>query len=477
MTFPTRTGLGEILRLALPIIASMASFTVMGFVDTWMVALVGTAEVAAAMPGGIMAFTITALPLGMTRCVSTFAAQAVGRGEPHEGAAYAWQGMYFGCVVGVACAVLWPVAPTFFSLFDHEAEVVVLEGDYFRVRLWGIGLSVIIGALSGFFYGIHRPTISLIGVLTANFTNVVLNYVFIFGNWGAPRLGLTGAALAMVLSFVTQILVLLGVFLSSAYQIQFSTRLTWRPDWTRMRQLIHIGWPAGLQGAIDVLGWGLLIIMIVGRFGKEHLAASNIAIQYMMISFMPALGLSQALSALVGRYIGEGQLETAVQRVYETLWVCLIYVGLIGGFFFVFRFVLISVFTTEPLVIQVGANILLCAVAFQLFDGLGITFFGALRGAGDTHWPAGFTLVVLGLVFTPLSLGSVAYTNFESLGPWLAGTVNVIFLGLGFWWRFRQGNWREINIFATPQAGREGALEHREQGMVQEPPLVSSTEA
>ncbi len=451
MTFPTRAGLREILGLASPIIASMASFTVMGFVDTWMVSLVGTAEVAAAMPGGVMAFTITALPLGMTRCVSTFAAQAIGRGDPRSGAAFAWQGIYFGLIVGMACLLLLPFAAIFFSLFGHEPEVVLLEVDYFRVRVWGIGLSVIIGALSGFFYGIHRPRISLIGVLTANVTNVVLNYVFIFGNWGAPRLGLAGAGLAMVLSFVVQIGVLLSFFLSASYCTEFSTRTAWRPDWTRMRQLLHIGWPAGAQSAIDVLGWGLLIIMLVGRFGKEHLAASNIAIQYMMISFMPAMGLSQALSALVGRYIGEGKLETAVQRVFETLFLCLVYVGLMGVFFFIFRFSLIAVFSTEPLVIQLGANILLCAVAFQLFDGLGITFFGALRGAGDTHWPAGLTVFVLIAVFTPLSLGSVAYTNLESLGPWLAGTVNVILLGLGFWWRFAQGTWREIDIFAMQE--------------------------
>lgn len=475
MTLPTLSGLREILRLALPIIASMASFTVMGFVDTWMVALVGTAEVAAAMPGGVIAFTLTALPLGITRCVNTFAAQAFGRDEPDEAAAYAWQGIYFGALVGLACAVFWPLAPGFFSLFGHEPEVLVLEVAYFRVRLWGIGLSVMIGALSGFFYGIHRPGIALVGVLTANCTNVVLNYVFIFGNWGAPRLGLTGAGLAMVLSFVVQLGVLLGVFLSSRYRAEFSTRLRWALDWSRARRLLHIGWPAGVQGAIDILGWGLLIVMIVGQFGKEHLAASNIAVQYMMISFMPALGLSQALSALVGRYIGRGEWETAVRRVYETLCICLVYMGLMGVFFFVFRFSLIGVFSTDPLVIQLGANILLCAVAFQLFDGLGMTFFGALRGAGDTHWPAGFTLAVLFLVFAPLSLGSVAYTNLESLGPWLAGTANVIILGLGFCWRFCQDHWRQIDIFATPGSAENTEAE-KAPGAMRESPLVGSPE-
>ena len=80
--------------------------------------------------------------------------RAFGRDEPDEAAAYAWQGIYFGALVGLACAVFWPLAPGFFSLFGHEPEVLVLEVAYFRVRLWGIGLSVMIGALSGFFYGI-----------------------------------------------------------------------------------------------------------------------------------------------------------------------------------------------------------------------------------------------------------------------------------------------------------------------------------
>jgi MATE family multidrug resistance protein len=84
-------------------------------------------------------------------------------------------------------------------------------------------------------------------------------------------------------------------------------------------QLVRIGWPIGVQQSLDVLSWGVLIILMVGRFGKEQLAASNIAIQYMTISFLPGIGLGQALTALVGRYIGEGNSETAVQRVYEGL--------------------------------------------------------------------------------------------------------------------------------------------------------------
>jgi MATE family multidrug resistance protein len=451
MTFPSQAGLREILHLALPIIASMASYTMMGFIGTWLVALVGTAEVAAAMPAGLVAYALTALPLGITQCVSTFTAQALGRGAPREGAAFAWQGLYLSLAVGIASFGLWPVAPEFFALFDHEPEVVVLEVTYFRIRLWGIGLAVFVGALNGFFYGIHRPLIPLVAMVAANIVNVLFASVLIFGKLGFPALGLAGAALAFVLGFIVQVLMLFGAFLSRPCHEAFTTRSTWRLAWLRMRQLVHIGWPAGVQSAMDVLGWGVLIVLLVGRFGKEQSAASNIAIQYMTISFMPAFGLSQALTAIVGRYIGEGRRELVIQRTYEAFFLATVYMALMGIVYFLLRAPLMAFFTTDPAVIQIGGTILLCAAVFQIFDGMGITFAGALRGAGDTHWIAGITMLLLLGVFAPLSLGSVAWTNLESLGPWLAGTANVILLGLGLWWRFAQGKWQTINIFATKE--------------------------
>ncbi len=462
MRFPSRAGLREILHLALPIIVSMASATMRGFIDTWMVALVGTTEVAAAMPAGIIAYTLTAFPLGIAQCVSTFTAQALGRGTPEEGSAFAWQGLYLSVAVGIACFTLWPAAPGFFSLFGHEPEVVVLEVIYFRIRLWAVGIAVAVGALNGFFYGIHRPLIPLIAMVVDNVVNVLLCYVLIFGKLGAPALGLTGAALAFVLSYIVQVAVLLWAFLSHVVHEQFATRTAWQWAWLRFRQLVHIGWPAGMQSAVDVLGWGVLIVLMVGRFGKEQLAASNITIQYMTISFMPGIGLAQALTALVGRYIGEGRVELAVQRVHETLFLALSYMALMAVLYWTCRAPFIAFFNTDPVVIRAGSNILLCAAIFQVFDGMGYTFAGALRGAGDTHWTAGITVALLLTVFAPLSLGSVMFTDLQSLGPWLAGSVYVILLGLSLWWRFAQGKWREIDIFAAEEKKKTVVIRSQE---------------
>ena len=193
----------------------------------------------------------------------------------------------------------------------------------------------------------------------------------------------------------------------------------------------------------------MLIVLLVGRFGKEQLAASNIAIQYMTISFMPGIGLAQALTALVGRYIGEGKIEIAVQRVYEGLFLALSYMMLMGVMYLTLRGPFMAFFNTDPEVIQAGKNILLCVAVFQLFDALNFTFAGALRGAGDTHWTAGLIVVLSLFLLAPLSLGAVMYTNLESLGPWIAGTIYSIVLGLALWWRFARGKWREIDIFAA----------------------------
>ena len=470
MRLPSRTGLREILHLALPIIASMASATIASFVDTWIIALIGTDEVAAGMPAGVMSYTLTALPLGIAQCVSTFTAQAFGRGSPQEGAAYTWQGLYLSLIVGICCFALWPVAPLFFSQFGHEPEIVALEVAYFQVRLWGIGLGVAVGALNGFFYGLHRPAVPLVAMIADNIANVVLCYLLVFGKFGLPALGFVGAAWAFVLSFVVQFAILLGAFLSTACHTEFATRSTWRLSWSRFRQLVRIGWPAGMQQALDVLSWGVLIILMVGRFGREQLAASNIAIQYTTIAFLPGIGLGQALTALVGKYLGEKNIGVAVQRVYEGLFLAMTYMTFMGLLYFLFPAALLSVFTSDPAVIHAGGTIFLCVAFFQLFDAMNVTFAGALRGAGDTHGVAWITVALLLTVFAPLSLAAVAYTNLESLGPWLAGTIYTVLLGLSLWRRFARGKWQEIDIFAAGRSKNSEELKINSEEL----PIVNS---
>ena len=313
-----------------------------------------------------------------------------------------------------------------------------------------MGIGIAIGALNGFFYGIHRPSVPLVAMIADNVANVVLCYGLVFGVFGLPALRVCWGGLGVCPVVYRPVCHLTwGRFSRRRVTPSLRPAVLWQLSWSRFRQFVRIGWPAGVQQALDVLSWGVLIILMVGRFGREQLAASNIAIQYTTIAFLPGIGLGQALTALVGKYIGEKKPDMAVQRVYEGLFLAMTYMTFVGLLYFLFPAPLLSVFTSDPEVIRAGSTIFLCVAFFQLFDAMNVTFAGALRGAGDTHGVAWITVALLVTVFAPLSLSAVAYTNLESLGPWLAGTIYTVFLGLSLWRRFARGKWQGIDIFAT----------------------------
>ena len=152
---------------------------------------------------------------------------------------------------------------------------------------------------------------------------------------------------------------------------------------------------------------------------------------------MPTLGLGQALTALVGRYIGEGKPELAVQRVYEAFFLAMSYMALMGHVLRpCFESLSWAFFSQDPTVIQVGSSLLICAALLQVFDSMGITFAGALRGAGDTHWDCRFDDYAFGLRLHAAQPGFRALDQSRIPRTVAAGTINVSLFGFGLWWRF-----------------------------------------
>lgn len=430
-----------------PIIAAMSSSTIMQFVDFYMVAQWGKDETAAIYPAGIAVFALTSFLMGLARCTSTFVAQSFGRDEHRECGAYAWQGLYIAAVAGLVALAFRPLAPGLFRLMGHEPELQVLEVTYFRIVILTIGLVTANVTIASFFQAISSPVVPMVITFVANAVNVGLNYVLIFGKLGLPALGLRGAALATVLSSVLQTGVLLAVFLRPRVAAQFGTRAGWRWSWFRTRQLLRIGLPAGLSFFLDIACWTVFIGFVVGRFGTEQLASSNVASQITHLSFLPALGMGAATTALVGQYIGRADLGGARLRAHMALRITATYMCAMGVLFFTFRRQLIGLFRPEEAIITLGSRILILAAFFQVFDAVGIIMRGALQGAGDTKWPAVVTVCYAWFFFLPSSylLGHVL--GYRALGAWFAATLYVVLYGLTMWWRFEGGRWEQIDIF------------------------------
>ncbi|MFQ5495397.1 MAG: MATE family efflux transporter [Phycisphaerae bacterium] len=450
-----RREMRGLLVLAAPIIGTMVSRMAMGFVDFVMVSRLGTEALAAISPATILVFTVLCLGGGAAMSIQTFAAQALGRRQPREAAAYAWQSIYMAAVFALLSVPVSRLSGPFWALIDAPPAVQALQAAYCKIAFWSMGLAVLTFGLEGFFNGVQKPSVSLTAALFALVFNAAANYCLIFGKFGCPALGIQGAAYATLIAWGVRAGLLLTVFLSREFNETFGTHGCWRLSTERLKGIARVGGPTAVQWVLDIGAWFVFLSLLMKGFGTAAMAATNIVLQYMHFSFMPAIGFGAALNSLVGHAIGEGRPALAVTRARACMILNGSYMGLIGLIFFFARYGLIRLMSvdpqsglSDPSVVALGAGILIWAAVFQVSDAASITYMSALRGAGDTRWPAVVVVLDCWVVFIGGGyLVSRLLPGWGVHGPWMMCTVYIILYGWAMWWRFRRGAWRKIKLF------------------------------
>ncbi len=450
------TSLKYMLKLAGPMIVTTISFTVMQFVDRFMVSRLGTAALAAILPAGFVSFIPGAFVVGVFVSIATFVSQSLGRGEREGCSSYCWQAIYMGLAYSVVVvAIMWPAAPAIFRALGHEPEVAGMEVVYFRIMLYANAVAVFVWSSSQFFMGIHRPIIAMYSALCAQVVNVAANYILIFGKFGFPAMGIAGAGWGTFIGIVVGAGIRMVVFLNSDINSEFASRRTTKIDFAKMSDLLKVGLPAGFELMLNVALWGVILFWLVGRFGKEAQAATSAVLSCTSVSIMPIVGIKIALTAAVGKAIGGGREDVVIKQTNICLRLGLVYMGLVGLCFFVFRDALMGLWSTDDKVIGIGVNVLICAAIYQVFHAARTVYSGALRGAGDTLWLA--IVSALGAVVV-LGLGGLFIVEFlpglGSLGPWIAATLSIITVGLANRWRFKSNKWMEIDLFSSATGKR-----------------------
>ncbi|MBX3395164.1 MAG: MATE family efflux transporter [Phycisphaerae bacterium] len=443
-----------LLTLAMPIIGITLSRMLMGFADFYQVSFLGTEATAAISPATLFVFMALCLGMGVVTSVQTFASQALGRGEPREASGYAWQTMYIAVFTIPIAFAMTLISDAVWAGIDAPAAVRAMEADYCRVAFWSVPFGVACAGLEGFFNGVQKPGVALKAIIAALITNVVGNYLLIFGKCGFPELGITGAAIATIFGWVVRLVVLGWVFFSAEFRDRFGTRANRGLDGNRLLSTLKIGGPTAIQWVLDVGAWFLFLAVIMQGFGTATLAASNVGIQFMHVAFMPAIGVGVALCTLVGHAIGEGKPDVAMRKTKAALIVTGSYMGFIGLFFLLIPRLLMSLVSDDQAVIDAGVGILIWAALFQVSDALCIVYINALRGAGDTKWPAVVLVLLCWTVFMGGGYGMVRFVPQMGLhGPWMICTLYITILGVVLWRRFAHGAWRQIRLFeAKPEA-------------------------
>jgi MATE family multidrug resistance protein len=446
-----------LLTLALPIIVMMVSRMLMGFIDLAMVKPLGTEAQAAISPAAILVFVLACVGLGVANSVQTFVAQADGRGDPRVAGAYAWQSLY---IAGLCGLLTWPLATTTATwlgwvarVAGHSPEMTAFEIEYTRIALWSVPFAVLSIGFNGFFMGIRRPSVGMLAVIVSLVVNAVGNYLLIFGNLGFPRMGIAGAALATVIGWAARAGLLALAMLLPTFDQRYNTRRTLAWSGRKLLDMLRIGGPTTVGWLVDMGSWLVFMVFIIPPYGVAAVAASAIGLQYMHLSFMPAIGIGIALCSQVGFSIGEGQFARALQQARTALRVTIIYMGAMGLLFLVAGRPLMALLSDDPSVIRLGRFVLLGAAVFQVFDAMCITYMNALRGAGDTRWPAVMIFICCWILFIGGGLAAAHWLPQAGLlGPWGMCALYITVLGLLLRWRWIGGRWRHIRLFGPDSA-------------------------
>lgn len=432
----------------------MLSYPLKQFIDAWMVGKLGPESLAAQGNGAVFAFLPISFLFGLNSVVNTWVSQHVGAGNPKRAPAYAWNALWI-CLVGWGVMIGFAgLAPALFGALNHAPDITRMEIDYAQILLVGGVFTVAARSMSYFFYGVHRPMTIMVATIIGNLVNLGLDYVLIFGNFGFPEMGIHGAGLATVIGGVVEFAIPICVFLSPAFHHAYETRFHRALSWRRLREIVRIGWPGAVQWVNELTCWGIFMTVLVGGFGGAENAAGWVAMRYMQLSFMPAVGMSIAVTAVVGQYLGAGDVARAEHRAWLGMRIAVVYMGVLGALFVIFRepavrFFISDEYSPEEMaeVLRVGKRVLIISATFQIFDAMGIILTGALRGAGDTVWP-GVVAAVLGWIFI-VGLGALFVwqaPQMGSLGPWIAAAGYLIALGVTMAWRFKRGPWRSIRL-------------------------------
>ena len=450
---PTRVRppLLELLALALPTVAQMGSYTAMSFADTWMLSTLGLLEPTAAANANLFGFALISVGFGAMWVVNTLVSQAFGRGDSAACGQHLWAGVWLGVSYGLLMLPPILLARPLFDALGHGPELAGMEASYLSIVLSFTAIRLAGAAAGQFLLAVDRPSLTLVAALVGTAANVAANYALIWGNWGFPALGVAGAAWGTNVAAAVELLTLIAFCLLPTVRRTYHV-LDFRLRWNRLKTLLRVGLPSGLQMVGDVMAWAVFGMWVMALFGVEAMAANTFMMRYMTMSFLPAFGLAAAVTALVGRSIGRGDPDAATARARLGFQVAATYMLACGLMFALFGRPMIALFTDDPDVLAMGQTLMLFAAIYQIFDALYIVYLGALRGAGDTLVPA---IATAGLCWTMVVGlgGAVAYfaPQWGVVGPWVVATIYGAVLGGFMFARFKAGGWRGIRLDGEPR--------------------------
>ena len=419
------------LRLALPLIFAEVGWMSMGIVDTVMVGRLPNSAVAigATGLGQSLYHSVAIFGGGLLLGMDTFVAQAFGREDLDDARHSLMNGLFLAFLLAPLLMLAISLWPALMQRFGVSPELVEPMRPYLRALNWGTLPLLAYFALRRYLQAVNVAHPIMFALISANIVNAFGNWALIYGHLGFHAMGITGSGWSTCWARIYMVLCLVITLLWTE-----SKRL--RPGWLgmvridvrRMSALLKLGSPAAAQLLCEIGAFSAATALIA-RLGPVALAGHEIALNCAALTFMVPLGISSAAAVRVGQQLGRRDPDGARRAGWSAIMIGVGFMACSGSVFVSLPKLIARLFTPNPAVIQVGAQLLLVAAAFQLFDGLQTVATGALRGAGDTRTPMLANFVAYWLMGLPLGYVLCFQLGWGALGIWIGLCGGLMIIG------------------------------------------------
>lgn len=435
----------------------------MMFCDRMFLARHSVWELQAALPAGILAFTLICVFQGTAGYASTFVAQNHGAARP-EGVAVSYaQGVFLAVFSAPLLLLLTIPGQWILGLGGHPHHVLSLEVVYFRwMMVAGLGATLNAGAAS-LWSGLGRTTVIMAAGVAGAALNILLDWVLIFGKHGFPEMGIEGAGLATAISSFLPGIVLLGLSLFGRVSREFPVRKLFRFCPAQAFRTVRYGLPSALSVFMDVASFSVFVFL-TGRLSPVEFTASNIAFGVNNLVFHPLLGFGVGTTILVGRYQGARNPGMAARVARRSLLVALMYFAVVAVSFLLFPGFYMSLFRSPEVEVpfhelkRVGSVLLSILCLWGGFDAVSLMLGGALRGAGDTRFVMLLSSGLGWLFWIPGLILLYRSPRGGIVSLWLFTTLYIALLALGYLIRYRGGKWRSMVLVEPSGPGKPTGL-------------------
>jgi MATE family multidrug resistance protein len=419
------------LALAAPVVIAELGWVAMQIVDTLMVGRLGPDAIGAVGLASSLFIAVGVFAMGLLLGLDPLVAQAFGASRIDECHEWLVAGVWLALLASLPVVGIVFVMHASLPAWGLPPGVVALAQPYLAVLAWSLPPLLLYVAFRRYIQAMNIVRPITITLIAANVVNAITNWVLIFGNAGAPAMGVRGAAYATLASRMLMMGSLLAVIVRrERFTIPRLADTPLRLDAARVWRLIRLGFPAGSQMVLEV-GVFAAASALAGRVSANSLAAHQIALNMASVTFMVPYGISAAAAVRVGQAVGRKDPRGALRAGWTAIAIGVGFMATAAVVLFAIPELLIRAFTSDPGVVEIGITLLFVAAVFQLFDGVQGVTTGALRGLGDTKTAMLWNLGGHWVIGLPLGYLLCFRWGFGVIGLWWGLSIGLVICGVG----------------------------------------------